>query len=109
MSRPQSLRHVYVFVRSDISKPQQVVQSTHAGIAVARSGLIDPTEPSPLLVILRVESQADLFAVADLLSQHGISYRGFVEEDLDDQLTAIATRPVEAGERKLFRDFKLVA
>jgi hypothetical protein len=81
---------LYVLVRKDLSKSQQAVQSGHA---VAEWLL---REPSPqwgngTLVYLGVKNERDLHKWMYKLEKKGKSFTKFVEPDIGDQVTAIAS------------------
>lgn len=102
------MQHVYVFVRTDLPSPHQAVQATHAAIVAARDGIIPADCIHPSLVLIGVPDLKALFNVMVILTDNRIEYRGFVEEDLDQQLTAICTRPVIQKERRLFSEYTLL-
>lgn len=103
------MHHVYVFVRTDLPSPHQAVQATHAAIVAARDGIIPKDCIHPSLVLIGVPDLQSLFDVMVTLTDNRIEYRGFVEDDLGNQLTAIATRPVVSRERRLFKEYKLLS
>jgi len=78
----------------------------HAAIESARSGLI--TGPHPNLVFCMVPDSESLSQLSKKLKIREVDHRIFVEPDLDDKPTAIATRTVSGKERKLFSNFPLV-
>jgi hypothetical protein len=92
-------------VRTDLSGPQQVVQSCHAAIEAARF-LFPEHLPHPHLVLCGVSSQRQLFQCLDYLGRSRVSCRTFYEPDRGDELTAIATEPIFGPRRRIFRRYR---
>jgi hypothetical protein len=59
------------------------------------------------LVLCEVANEEKLNAVGQKLESAGVSLRAFREPDIGDQLTAIATAPLGAEFRHLFRKYPL--
>lgn len=97
--------YVYAFVRRDLSHSQQAVQACHACIEVARS-LILPCDEHPHLVLCGIKSEQGLWAVLCRLQSLGIACRPFRDSDLGNELTALATEPVRADQRRHFRRYQ---
>lgn len=89
-------------VRSDLPLAHQAVQAAHAGIASARE-LIPPNLIHPSLVLCTVPSEAELLALRETCFAQGVPVRLFVETDMGEQITALATGPVSKEKRKIFR------
>lgn len=98
---------MYVFVRQDLSHPQQVVQASHACIEATRSFLKDHTD-HPHLVVIGVPDESRIFKCAKKLDDAGIGYRVFHEADRDDEATALATEPVYGDTRRIFKNYTLL-
>lgn len=94
--------------RRDLTPAQQAVQSIHAAIESARSGLISPTIPHPHLVYCGVKNELALQGYAEKLSSAGIALSCFYEPDRNNELTAIATGPIHGDQRRLFRNLQLI-
>lgn len=101
-------QYVYVFVRSDLSHAQIVVQTSHAAIEAARQGLIPADRPHPHLVVLGVRDENKLIQIQSKLEAAGIRFRSFIEPDIGNQLTAIATEPISGERRKFFKNYQLL-
>jgi len=97
---------MYVFVRTDISFEQQIVQACHSSIEVARNSLVSPCDEHPSVILLGVKSESHLNKVEKHLSSLGIDHRFFVEPDLDNQITSICTEPVGSEMRSSFRKYQ---
>ena len=95
---------MYVVVCADLTPSQQAVQSCHACIAAGRD-LVQCDSPN--LVLVTVPDEKALEAISGCLDLAGIRHRVFVEEDLGDRATALATEPIEQSQRKHFRDLPL--
>ena len=78
----------------------------HAIIESTKAGLIEG--PHPNLVFCTVPDSESLSQLSKKLQARDVDHRIFVEPDLDDKLTAIATRTVNGKERKLFSNLPLV-
>ena len=95
--------YTYLFIRKDLSNPQQIVQASHAALQAGnRFG-----EHSHL-VLIGVESEDQLYKAADHLEQHQIEFEMFHEPDFDTGHTAICTRPLAGSERRPLRRFQLM-
>ena len=97
---------MYVFVRTDLPHPQQVVQACHA-IQEADRVFPIPAQ-TPNVIILSVEDEAQLRSVIQELTAHNIGHAPFREPDMGNQITAVATEPVHGSRRRLFRKHRLL-
>jgi hypothetical protein len=59
-------------------------------------------------VVLGVKDEYKLSSILPRLDSAGIPYRTFVEPDIGDQLTAVATAPISGERRDFFKNFQLL-
>jgi hypothetical protein len=100
--------HVYAAVRRDLSGSQQAVQAIHAAVEAARLGLITADGEHPHLVLLGVADEESLLILERRLRLEGVGVARFVEPDLGDSVTAIATEPIDRDRTRLFRRIPLL-
>lgn len=97
--------YTYLFVRTDLSIPQLIVQASHAALEAGfRFARPDAT---PHLVLIGVNDQDQLKQTADYLGRHGIEFEMFHEPDYDTGYTSIATKPLFGKERNPLKKYKL--
>ena len=99
---------MYIFVRADLSGPQQAVQSCHAAIEAAHHFDFKSLPDHPYVVILSAANERRLQRVRKYLVDQGVRHVHFYESDLDDELTALATEPVCGDRRQLFSKYQLL-
>ena len=89
----------------DIPLQHQAVQSTHAGIAAGRDLI---RCQNPYLVLLTIPNQSELIRLSCHLTKHEVKHRVFIEDDMGDRPTALATEPIAKDDpkRRLFRGLK---
>ena len=63
---------------------------------------------TPNLVLLGTRDEQELKEILSQIVGNGIAARPFLEPDLGNQMTAIATVPVYGEQRKIFKDWKLL-
>ena len=98
----------YIFVRQDLKPEYQLVQAAHA-TCVLGSKLNGKVDPSNLyFVVSGVKDLDSLQTLMDSLSKKGHEYVSFVEPDIGNEITAIATLPIRGDMRKDFKKFKLL-
>lgn len=95
-------------MRTDLSGPQQAVQSVHAAIEAVNHFDFDSLGDHPYVVILSARDERRLHRVRKYLIDQGVKHVQFHESDLDDQLTALATEPIQGDRRQLFRKYQLI-
>lgn len=97
--------YMYVFVRQDLSRPQQAVQASHAAIESTHRWPYIGDHPH--MVLIGVKNEEKLRNALDKAKSNGILVAEFKEDDVG--LTAFATRPiVEDEERQLFKKYQLL-
>jgi hypothetical protein len=96
--------YMYLWVRGDLSHPAQIVQTCHAVDELAKRYQSDGTNH---MVLCHADNEEHLLSIADYLDDNGIDYEMFREPDMDNQYTAIATKPLRGREREPLRIFKL--
>lgn len=95
--------YTYLFIRRDLSGPQQIVQAAHAAHqAGERFG------SHSHMVLIDISCEEDLYKAADHLEQHGIQFEMFHEPDYDTGHTAICTQPLTGDARRPLRRYKLM-
>ena len=96
---------MYVFVREDLSRAQQAVQTAHATIESTKRWPYIGDHPH--LVVIGVKNEVKLKRALDKARSNGILVVGF--EEPEDGMTAFATRPIiDDEERQLFRKYQLL-
>ncbi len=92
--------YIYLFIRTDLSVPQQIVQTAHAIYEVGRElpQLPPGAALSPNAVLIGAESEEELRMLGDYLTKHEIKYHKFFEPDINAH-TAIATYPISGDKR----------
>ena len=100
--------YVYVFVREDLSHPQQIVQSCHAAIEAATHFSLGSLAEHPSVIVLSAKSEQKLHNVRKYLVDNGIKHAHFYEPDIGDELTALATEPLVGERRDLFKKYQLL-
>ena len=90
-----------------MSDAQIAVQSCHACIEAAHSFKVADLPQHPNVIILQVKNEEKLYRVQDYLSQREIRFESFIEPDIGDQITAIATEPISGDSRQFFKRFQL--
>lgn len=95
--------YMYIFVRNDLSHPQQIVQAAHSAYEMGRAADGDVI---PNVVLIGVSNEDELMDTMSYLVDQGIDHTTFFEPDVDS-FTAIATRPLTGEDRKPLKRFKL--
>ena len=96
--------YIYLFIREDLSIPQQIVQTAHAVDELGKR--IDNSSKTNHMVLFSVRDEYALSNIAEYLKEHKVLYEMFYEPDIE-AFTAIATRPLIGNERSIMSKFKL--
>ena len=96
--------YVYLFIREDLSIPQQIVQTAHAVDELGKR--IRNSDNTNFMCLFGVDNEAALQKVAEYLDRNGVEFEMFYEPDVDT-FTAIATVPLVGDDRKIMKKFKL--
>lgn len=99
--------YVYVFVRQDLSREQQLVQAAHATLVLG-SKLKNKDVSELYFTVIGVACLTDFTKVIHDLKKHGTKYEFFYEPDQGNTLTAIATHPIPKADRGKLKDYKLL-
>lgn len=95
--------YIYLFVRKDLSIPQQIIQAAHAVDCIRGHTESEVSH----MVLIGASDEAELFSFAEHLSDSDIHHEMFFEPDVD-AYTAIATRPIRGKERDSLKHFQLM-
>ena len=99
--------YMYVFVRKDLSASQQVVQTAHASIEACKKFLTKESS-HPHLIVFGAKNQNKIKKCMSHLEEQGVAYCEFVEPDMQNEITAIATEPLSGDKRKFLSKFCLL-
>jgi hypothetical protein len=102
MIEQKELPYTYVFIRSDLSYAQQIVQASHATLE-AGFKFDQPAEISRI-VLFPLNNEKQLFDRARHLRENGIEHVMFYEPDIE-QYTAISTAPIFGADREALMEF----
>lgn len=94
---------LYVIARKDLNPSYQAVQAGHAVAELLLRGQISSWD-NGIMIYLGVKDEDELKYWADKLEFKDIDFAGFIEPDLNNELTAIAA--VHTGE--VFNNLKLL-
>lgn len=98
--------YVYVMVREDLSREQQLVQVGHAALEAGNRFPAARGGPAHLILLV-TPNQVTLEATARALLRQGIDHHLFFEPDFGMGHSALATRPLYGAERKAMRKYPL--
>lgn len=98
-----SIPYVYLFVRDDLSIPQQIVQTAHAVDCMRSDAIPDDVNH---MVLIGAGDQEELIVIAQHLSDCDIKHEMFFEPDIS-AYTAIATQPLRGQMRNALKRYKL--
>lgn len=101
-------QYMYVAVRRDLSKPQQVVQSVHAAIEASKRYHHSSNE-HPSVIVLGVKSEKGLDNFVKYVQDQGFYYETFCEPDRNNELTSVAVFPVSEEQKKYFKKYQLLS
>jgi hypothetical protein len=94
--------YTYLFIRTDLSPAQQIVQASHAALEAGnRFG------PHSHLVLIAAEGEDTLLKAAAQLNEQGIELETFFEPDENAGYTAFCTQPLQGEQRKPLRKYQL--
>ena len=93
MSNP----YIYLFVREDLSKCQQIIQTAHA-VDELNKRLDEVTDKTNHMVLIGAKSDLELCEISHYLHMNKIEHFLFYEPDIEGH-TAIATVPLVGDER----------
>ena len=96
--------YMYLFIREDLSIPQQIVQTAHAVDELGKR--IKSSANTNFMCLFGVKDESSLQMISEKLNQQGIDHEMFYEPDIA-AFTAIATRPLVGEERKIMKKYKL--
>ena len=97
--------YVYIFVRQDLSKEQQLVQAAHATLVLG-SKLKRKDADELYFAVIGIPKLTDFCKVMKDLKKHGTEYETFYEPDQGNTMTAIATMPVPKDKRGILLEYK---
>ena len=101
----QVTNYIYVIVRSDIEKQNQIAQACHA--AVLAGNKFNQPDEVPNIVILNSKNEDDLTLLCYELNEQGIEFESFYETEFPIGLNSICTEPISGNKRKIFKKYKL--
>lgn len=96
--------YMYLFIREDLSHPQQIVQTAHAVDELNKK--IDSDSQVNHMILFGVKDEHKLLKVSAMLNDLNIEHEMFYEPDIE-AYTSIATRPLIGNERSIMSGFKL--
>lgn len=99
--------YVYIFVRQDLSKEQQLVQAAHVTLVLGNK-LKHKNVENLYFTVIGIPQLSDFCKVMKDLKKHGTEYVTFYEPDQGSTLTAIATMPILKSERRNLLEYKLL-
>lgn len=95
-----------MFVRTDLSLPQQLCQAVHAAHE-AGIHLADKANGITSVVICAIPNEQELLKLQHRLTQLDIKSILFCEPDIDNQATALATEPISSDVRRFLSSYPL--
>jgi hypothetical protein len=95
-----------VFVRQDIPAEHQNVQSLHAVFSIATLTGLEFAIPN--IITIGVPDKAALHRVVAKLQANQIPHYAWMEPDFDFGFTAIATTPLDAEQKQILMNYRLL-
>lgn len=99
--------YTFIFVRQDLSREQQVVQSNHATLVLG-SKLIDYDPTKLNFVLCGAKDLHEIEQIKASVNWNGIETVEFTETDLNNEVTAIASFPMSVSKKRCMRRYKIL-
>lgn len=103
-------KYIYVFVRQDLTIPQQLVHTNHAVYEMAKSfdDVLDKIHV-PALIVIGVPNEKSLFKTQGKLLDNNIWHYGWGDEEHPELgvLLTIATVPLDLETKKVLNKYLL--
>lgn len=108
---PETKYYTYIFVRTDLSQEQQVVQSAHVALELGYIFGAIGVNPNDLnFVVCSAKDEFELKEFEDFFNMYHVETTSFIEPDQNNTVTAFATFPIkERIKNKYFLDFMLLS
>jgi len=94
--------YTYIFIRTDLSYAQQIVQAAHTTLEAGRN--FECSEISSI-VLFGVNDENELLDAGLHMRRNGIKYHDFYEPDIG-QFTALASEPLYGDDRESMQIYK---
>jgi hypothetical protein len=99
--------YTFIFVRQDLNKEIQVVQSSHAALVLGHK--LKEHDPHKLnFVICGAKDLTELNDIKNHIACEGIETVEFTEPDLNNEITAIASFPMTVSKKRCMRRYKIL-
>jgi hypothetical protein len=98
-------RYIYVFVRQDLTVPQQLVHSNHAVYHMATG--YDWCRGTPAIVVIGIPNLKSLNRVAEKMRKENIDCYMWLDPDVNMGTLAIATVPLDLEKRAALSNYRL--
>lgn len=99
--------YVYIITRTDLSIPQQMVQSAHAALECGRE-FVKLKDEHPSIIICSAKNENKLKDAIQYCYDNNIKLKVFREPDIGNQITSIATEPLIGDRRNLMKKYQLI-
>lgn len=100
--------YTYVFVRQDLSPEYQLVQAAHATMVLGQKMPSHYNPKETYFTVIGVPNEWELKEVKRILNENGFPFEEFIEPDIGDEITAVATHPIHWLKRKPLKSYKLL-
>ena len=98
--------YAFIFVRKDISPEQIIVQSNHASIELGhRLSTAGHSITNLHIALIGVDDLSALETAGEILRENNFQYVFFLEPDMDNEVTAIASYPIKSSEKRFLRGY----
>ena len=97
--------YMYVFVRTDMTSAQQIVQAAHVTYDAGQK--FEKPEHPLHRILFGVKDEAELLKASTRIGIDNVDHCMFYEPDFDTGYTAIATEPLYGEERNVMRKYNL--
>lgn len=103
-------KYIYVFVRQDLTIPQQLVHTNHAVYEMAKnfSGYIDHSHV-PALIVIGTPTEKTLMGVFNKLRDNSIPFYAWKDSEHVElgEILTIATVPLDLDQKQVLKDYRL--
>ena len=100
--------YTYVFVRQDLSPEYQLVQAAHATMVLGQKMPSNFDARKTYFTVIGVPNEWELKEVKRILNENGFPFEEFIEPDIGNEITAVATHPIHWLKRKQLKNYSLL-